>query len=175
MGDTREAGRPRMSPQWEMVFARFDDLAASVARVERVALDNDKTARADIAELRDQIQRTRDEVAQASLAQERVRTESAGAILEQIEGVVHRVDHLEETRKGDVGAAVTDAMPAALAAGARKAPADIWRSLSKGAKGGTIATALTLAGTLLVAVLESAPKAATFIMAFAEALAKKAD
>jgi hypothetical protein len=175
MGDTREAGRPRMSPQWEMVFARFDDLAASVARVERVALENDKTARADIAELRDQIQRTRDEVAQASLAQERIRFEGTAAIMDQIEGVVHRVDHLEETRKGDVREVVTDAMPAALAEGARKAPADLWRGLSKGAKGGTIITAITLAGTFLVAILDAAPKAATFVMAFAEALAKKAE
>lgn len=173
MGDTRDAGRARLSPQWEMVFARFDDLARQVAMIETARIQDGRENRAEFQELRDQIQRTRDEVAQAS-AQAMLRLEDDdSAIVELINGVADRVDHLESTRKRDVREVVRETTPAVLAKAARRAPHEAWAGLLWPSKTGAIVGAFTVMGTLIAGVLDGAPKAATLAWKVITALADK--
>lgn len=164
MGDSRDAGTPRMSSQWAMVMARFDDMARGLSRLEQRLDQTDRETHSEMRELRDQIQRTREEVAQASLTQERARTEGAAEIGEKIEAIGDRVERLEETRKADVREVLVDAAPTAVAHAVKRAPRETWDGLSIQAKVGTVSAMVALAGTLIAGVIDGAPKAAAFIV-----------
>lgn len=159
MRDPREAGQPRMSPQWAMVMARFDDMANGIARLEGRLDASDRETRIEMQELRDQIQRTRDEVAQASLNQDRARDEADGIIIEHIEGVAARVEELEATRKPDVAAALN----AAAAQAGRKGANAAWSALPLTGKITAIVGALGVSGTMIAGFVESLPNVAAGI------------
>lgn len=171
MGDTREAGRPRMSPQWEMVMARFDDMARGIARLEGRIDQNDRETRADMQDLRDQIQRTRDEVAQASQVQERVRQDGTREIMETIEGLGERVESLEVTRKPDVAEAVEAAAPRAGVVAGKKAAKAAWEDLPLTGKITAAGAALGVIGTMIMAVVDGLPKVAAGIVRMLEGIA----
>lgn len=175
MGDTREAGRPRMSPQWEMVMARFDDVSRGLARLETRIDQNDRETRTDMQDLRDQIQRTRDEVAQASLTQERVRSDGTAAVMEKIEGLGERVESLEVTRRPDVEAAVAHAAPRAGVVAGKKAAQAAWSDLPWPGKVTAAAGALGVIGTMIAGFVDGLPKVADGIMKVIEGIASAAN
>lgn len=154
MRDARQAGQPRMSPQWAMVMARFDDLANHLARVELRLDESDRETRRDISEIRDQIQRTRDEVAQASISQDRAREEADGLIIDHIDQVAGRVAKLERTRKADV----VDAMGTAAAKAGRKGATAAWQSLPLTGKITAILGVASLGGATIAGFIEGLPQ-----------------
>lgn len=174
MGDTREAGQPRMSPQWAMVMARFDDVSRGLARLETRIDQNDRETRTDMQDLRDQIQRTRDEVAQASLTQERVRHDGAREIMETIEVLGERVESLEVTRRPDVEQAVAAAAPAAGVVAGKKAAAAAWADLPWPGKVTAAGAALGVIGTMVAGFVDGLPKVAAGIVKMLEGIASAA-
>ena len=173
MGDTRDAGRPRMSPQWEMVFARFDDLARQVAMIETARIQDGRENRAEFQDLRDHIQRTREEVAhQATMTAEKLEGADA-ALLSALESIGTRVENLEGTRKTDVREVLNESAPGAVAQAVRQAPGAAWHGLSWPSKTGAIVGGLTIIGTLLAGIADGAPKLATLAWKVITALADK--
>lgn len=172
MGDTREASRPRMSPQWEMVFARFDDLANQVARIESARVQDGRENRAEFQELRDQIQRTRDEVAHG-VAQTAGRLEDEDSkIVAALDGIGDRGGELEASRKKDVRQVFQEETTGVMASAVRRAPGAAWAGLSWPSKTGAIVGGLTVIGTMAAAVVDALPKFASLIWTVIEALAR---
>lgn len=171
MGDSRNAGTPRMSPQWAMVMARFDDMSRALARLEGRLDDSDRETRSEMADLRDQIQRTRDEVAQAGRILDDSRAAGDPDIAARLEEVRARLEAVENTRKGDVHSVLMDAAPRAASEAMRKAPGETWAALSIQGKIGVASTLVALAGTLIAGVVDGAPKVATFVVRVVQAIA----
>lgn len=159
-----------MSPQWEMVMARFDDVSRGLARLETRIDQNDRETRTDMQDLRDQIQRTRDEVAQASANQERVRTDGVREIMHTIEGMGDRVDSLERTRKPDVEQAVRDVAPAAGADAGKKVARAAWANLPLTGKIVAGTAAVGAIGTMIAGFVDGLPKVAAGLVKIIEAL-----